>query len=114
MKQSAAKTLGVAALGVAFAATAAGAANAAPAVPDATQALGAVTKALPPQNVAKALPDAGEALGQARPALAAVQPVAGKAPVDGPAGAVTGLLGGLPAGKGLPTQGLPVSGLPLG
>ena len=44
MKQSAAKTLGVAALGAAFAAAGAGAANAAPAVPDATQALGAVTQ----------------------------------------------------------------------
>ena len=47
MKQSAAKTLGVAALGAAFAATGAGAANAAPAVPDATGMLGSGTSALP-------------------------------------------------------------------
>ena len=47
MKQSAAKTLGVAALGAAFAAAGAGAANAAPAVPDSSQALDTVTKTLP-------------------------------------------------------------------
>src|SRR5690348_1396538 len=58
MKQSAAKTLGVAALGAAFAATGAGAANAAPAVPDATGMLGSVTSALPAQNVSQALPGA--------------------------------------------------------
>ena len=54
MKQSAAKTLGVAALGAAFAAAGAGAANAAPArrvLPDASQALGTVTQALPVENV---------------------------------------------------------------
>ncbi|MEV6514006.1 hypothetical protein AB0M61_48915, partial [Streptomyces sp. NPDC051642] len=59
MKQSAAKTLGVAALGAAFAAVAAGSASAAvaaPALPDATQALGTVTHTLPAENVAKALP----------------------------------------------------------
>ncbi|MGV9571793.1 ATP-binding protein, partial [Streptomyces nigra] len=44
MKQSAAKSLGVAALGAAFAATGAGAANAAPAVPDAGAALDTVTR----------------------------------------------------------------------
>ena len=47
MKQSAAKTLGVAALGAAFAAAGAGVANAAPALPDPTQALDGVTKTLP-------------------------------------------------------------------
>lgn len=47
MKQSAAKTLGVAALGAAFAAAGAGAANAAPAVPDVTSGLDTVTHALP-------------------------------------------------------------------
>ncbi|EYT84341.1 hypothetical protein CF54_02110, partial [Streptomyces sp. Tu 6176] len=56
MKQSAVKTLGVAALGAAFAAAGAGAANAAPAAPDVGQALGTVSKALPTENVTKALP----------------------------------------------------------
>lgn len=121
MKQSAAKTLGVAALGAAFAAVGAGAANAAPALPDATQALGSVTK--PVENVTKLLPAAGKTLGgaqldQARPALAtglaAVQPAAEQALAQGPTKPVAGLLGGLPVGKGLPTQGLPVNGIPLG
>src|SRR3954468_15389732 len=78
MKQSAAKTLGVAALGAAFAAAGAGAANAAPAVPDASSALDTVTRTLPAENVAKALPGAGEALAQGQNALgsgvAAAQP----------------------------------------
>ncbi|WP_455352860.1 hypothetical protein [Streptomyces sp. SYSU K217416] len=49
MKQSAARTLGVAALGAAFAAAAAGSASAAPApaLPDATGLLGGVTSTLP-------------------------------------------------------------------
>lgn len=106
MKQSAAKTLGVAALGAAFAATGAGAANAAPAVPDATQALGTVTQGLPAENVTKALPGAGEAVAQAQPALttsvAAAQPVVENALADGPTAPVAGLLGGLPVGKVLP------------
>ncbi|MFJ4782973.1 ATP-binding protein [Streptomyces sp. NPDC001002] len=119
MKQSAAKTLGVAALGAAFAATGAGAANAAPAVPDASQALGTLTQTLPAENVAKALPGAGEALSQAQPALAsglsAVQPAAQKVLADGPTAPVAGLLGGLPVGQtGLPTHGLPLNGIPLG
>ncbi|MBK3636550.1 ATP-binding protein [Streptomyces sp. MBT97] len=117
MKQSAAKTLGVAALGAAFAAVGAGAANAAPVVPDTAQALDGITKTLPAENVAKALPGAGEALAQAQPALGAgltaVQPVAGKLLAGGPTAPVAGLLGGLPL-KGLPTHGLPVNGLPLG
>ncbi|MCH5677538.1 ATP-binding protein [Streptomyces gilvus] len=92
MKQSAAKTLGVAALGAAFAAVGAGAANAAPALPDTSGALDTVTRTLPTENVSKALPGAGEA----------VAPVAG-------------LLGGLPVGQtGLPTHGLAMNGLPLG
>ncbi|MFF8941075.1 ATP-binding protein [Streptomyces sp. NPDC014864] len=116
MKQSAAKTLGVAALGAAFAAAGAGAANAAPAVPDAGQALGTVSKALPTDNVARTLP-AGQALNQARPAvqtgLAAARPVAQGTLEHGPTRPVAGLLGGLPL-QGLPTHGLPVNGLPLG
>ncbi|MFE9170018.1 ATP-binding protein [Streptomyces kebangsaanensis] len=106
MKQSAAKTLGVAALGVAFAAAGAGAANAAPAAPDAGQVLGSVSKALPTENVSKTLPT-GQALNQAQPTvqkgLAAAQPVARDTLGNGPAKQVGGLLGGLP-----------VNGLPLG
>jgi hypothetical protein len=115
MKQSAAKTLGVAALGAAFAAAGAGAANAAPALPDATQALGGVTSTLPAQNVAPALPGAGQTLSQGKGAagagLAAAQPAIGKALAHGPAKPVTGLLGGLPV-QGLGSSS--VNGLPLG
>ncbi|MGW0080556.1 ATP-binding protein [Streptomyces sp. NPDC003393] len=117
MKQSAAKTLGVAALGAAFAATGAGAANAAPAAPDAGQALGTVSQALPTENVTNALPGAGTALNQAKPTvqrgLAAAQPVAQSMLEQGPTKPVAGLLGGLPV-QGLPTHGLPVNGLPVG
>ena len=116
MKQSAVKTLGVAALGAAFAAAGAGAANAAPAVPDATQALDGVTRTLPAENLTQALP-AGDALAQAQPALGAgltaVQPVAEQLLAQGPTAPVAGLLGGLPL-QGLPTHGLPVNGIPLG
>ena len=90
MKQSAARTLGVAALGAAFAAVGAGAANAAPAVPDAGQTLDTVARTLPAENVSQVVPDAGGALEQ------------------GPAEPVTGLLGGLP------TQGVQLNGTPLG
>ena len=114
MKQSAVKTLGVAALGAAFAAAGAGAANAAPAVPDATQALGTVAQTLPAENVAQGLPGAGEAFTQAQPALgtglAAAQPAVQKALADGQ---TEGRLGGLPVGQGLPTHGLPTQGLPV-
>ncbi|MER6328640.1 ATP-binding protein [Streptomyces sp. NPDC014983] len=102
MKQSAAKTLGVAALGAAFAAVGAGAAHAAPAAPDATQ-------------VAKALPGAVQGLTQEHGAVAsgvaAAQPAVQRVLAQGP----TGLLGGLPLGStGLPTNGMGVNGLPLG
>ncbi|WP_372345939.1 ATP-binding protein [Streptomyces sp. KL116D] len=118
MKQSAAKTLGVAALGVAFAAAGAGAANAAPAVPDAAGALGSVTSAVPLEQAASTLPAGGpEAVSAAHNALGggltAAQPVVEKVAEGGDP--VSGLLGGLPT-KGLPTQGLPLAGggLPLG
>jgi hypothetical protein len=118
MKQSAAKTLGVAALGAAFAAAGAGAANAAPAVPDATQALGTVSQGLPTENVTKALPGAGDALTQAQPAvttgLSAAQPALEKVLADGPTGPVAGLLGGLPVGQIIPGSGTGLNGLPLG
>lgn len=113
MKQSAAKTLGVAALGAAFAAAGAGAANAAPAAPDATQALDTVTQTVQAEQLPAAVP-ASDALSQgqelAGTGMAAVQPVAGKA---GTGGSPTGLLGGLPVEK-LPTQGVNVNGFPLG
>jgi hypothetical protein len=118
MKQSAAKTLGVATLGAAFAAAGAGAANAAPAaLPDAAQTLDGVTRTLPAETVAQALPGAGQALKQAQPAvghgLTAVQPIAERLVAEGPTKPVAGLLGGLPV-QGLPTHGLPVNGIPLG
>ncbi|MDT9699973.1 ATP-binding protein [Streptomyces sp. P17] len=119
MKQSAAKTIGVAALGAAFAAAGAGAANAAPALPDAGSALDTVTRTLPAENVSKALPGAGEALGQGQTAvgtsMTAAQPLAEKLLADGPTKPVAGLLGGLPVGKVLPGgSGTGVNGLPLG
>jgi hypothetical protein len=122
MKQSAAKTLGVAALGAAFAAVGAGAANAAPAVPDAAQAthaLDSVTKTLPAGNVSKALPGATEALTQGQGAVgaatAAAQPAVQNVLAKGPTAPVAGLLGGLPLhNSGLPTHGVPVNGIPLG
>ncbi|MBC2864261.1 ATP-binding protein [Streptomyces mexicanus] len=109
MKQSAAKTLGVAALGAAFAAAGAGAANAAPALPDAGKTLGtvgAVGQVLPAQNVAKALPGAAPALAQATPT---VETGLGAVQAAKPVG---GLLGGLPV-QSLPTQGLSLDGLPV-
>ncbi|MGQ4413774.1 ATP-binding protein [Streptomyces sp. SAS_269] len=110
MKQSAAKTLGVAALGAAFAAVGAGAAEAAPAAPVAPQALDSVTTAVPAQNV-------GQALAQGQGALGAegttAQPVVGNVLAGGPTAPLAGLLGGLPL-QGMPTQGVAVNGLPLG
>ncbi|MDG9716268.1 ATP-binding protein [Streptomyces sp. DH24] len=117
MKQSAAKTLGVAALGAAFAAAGAGAANAAPAAPDAGQALGTVTQTLPTQNVSQVLPGAAEALAQGQnvvgTGLAAVQPAAQQLLSGGPTAPVQGLIGGLPVGQALPGQGTGLNGLPL-
>ncbi|MFF3498833.1 ATP-binding protein [Streptomyces sp. NPDC003247] len=118
MKQSAAKTLGIAALGAAFAAAGAGAATAAPAVPDATQALGGVTQSLPAEKLATALPGAGDAVQQAQPTLgaglASVQPIAQQALTEQPTAPAADLLGGLPILKGLPTNGVGVNGIPLG
>ncbi|GKQ40957.1 ATP-binding protein [Streptomyces sp. A012304] len=118
MKQSAAKTIGVAALGAAFAAAGAGAANAAPAVPDATQTLSGLTQTLPAENLTGSLPGAGEVLEQAQPALGtslnAVQPAAEQALATSPTAPAAGLIGGLPVGQGLPTHDLPVNGIPLG
>ncbi|MEH0418951.1 ATP-binding protein [Streptomyces sp. B21-083] len=119
MKQSAAKTLGVAALGAAFAAAGAGAANAAPALPALpdSAALSSVTQTLPVESASKALPGAAEAVAQGQGALgagvAAAQPAVTKLLSEGPTAPVSGLLGGLPL-QGLPTHGLPLNGIPLG
>ncbi|CAM5262148.1 hypothetical protein GCM10010329_04260 [Streptomyces spiroverticillatus] len=123
MKQSAAKTLGAAALGAAFVAAAAGSASAAaaPAAPDAAAALGAVSQALPVDQVASKLPAGGpealkagqDALGKS--AMTAPQTAEKTLPQVMPAGEgqdpVNGLLGGLPT-KGLPTGGLPTGAVP--
>ncbi|MFG2624093.1 hypothetical protein [Streptomyces sp. NPDC048473] len=104
MKQSAARTFGVAALGAAFAAAAAGTASAAvlpadaaaTALPVAGSALETATRSLPAQDTATKLLGTGQ------------QKLAGDATAP-----VKGLLGGLPAG-GLSTNGLSTNGLPLG
>ncbi|KMS84224.1 MULTISPECIES: hypothetical protein [Streptomyces] len=127
MKQSAAKTLGVAALGAAFAAAGAGAADAAPASPDAGQALNTVTRTLPPEQIVEALPDSGavktvkpvakRGVAAALPAVgkgaAAGRPVAKGVRAGGPTKPAAGLLGGLPV-RGLPTHGVPINGIPVG
>ncbi|WP_309063050.1 ATP-binding protein [Streptomyces sp.] len=114
MKQSAAKTLGVAALGAAFAAAGAGAAHATPAAPVTGSALDTVTRAVPAENLSGALPGADRALGAgqhvAGTGAAAARPVAERLVPGVPA---AGLLGGLPL-EGLPAQGLGVNGVPLG
>lgn len=117
MKQSAAKTLGVAVLGAAFAAAGAGAATAAPAAPNAGAALDTVTQSLPAEDVSRVTPGADRALqtGQdvAGTGLTTARPVAEQLTSEGPQERVGGLLGGLPT-KGLPTQGVSVNGIPLG
>jgi hypothetical protein len=103
MKQSAVRTLGVAALGAAFAAAAAGTASAAvlpaeaaTALPAAGSALGTATRSLPVQDAPAKLVGTGQ------------QKLAGDTTAP-----VKGLIGGLPAG-GLNTSGLSTNGLPLG
>ncbi|GGR70375.1 hypothetical protein GCM10010252_05730 [Streptomyces aureoverticillatus] len=138
MKHSAAKTLGVAALGAAFAATGAGAANAASAVPDAAGTVGTVTSALPAGELSQVMPEgAPESLSAGQSALqsglTAAQPTLDKAVPSGddegedggkadkaakstkpapakPTDPVAGLLGGLPVANGLATNSLPTSG----
>ncbi|WP_309050467.1 hypothetical protein [Streptomyces sp.] len=113
MKQSAAKKLGVAALGAAFAAAAAGTASAAPELPVGADALGTVTSAVPLGDGLAQLPVGGQgALGQVLDHGAKTLPAAAAqatqhtplAPVAGllgsaPIGPVTGLLGGLQPGS---------------
>ncbi|GGU82857.1 hypothetical protein GCM10010260_14440 [Streptomyces filipinensis] len=117
MKHSAARTLGVAALGAAFAAIGAGAAHAAPALPDTAPALDNVTRTLPAENVGAAQPGAADALTRGQDALgagvAAAQPAVENALKQGATGPVHSRLGGLPV-QDLPTHGLPVNGVSLG
>lgn len=120
MKQSAAKTLGVAVLGAAFAAVGAGAANAAPAapaVPNAGAALDTVAQSLPAEDVSRVAPGADGALQTGQDVvgtgMTTARPVAEQLTSEGPREQVGGLLGGLPA-KGLPTKGVAVNGVPLG
>ncbi|WP_406725855.1 ATP-binding protein [Streptomyces sp. GD-15H] len=120
MKQSAAKTLGVAVLGAAFAAAGAGAATAvpaAPAVPNAGAALDTVTQSLPAEGVSRVAPGADRALqtGQdvAGTGMTTTRPVAEQLTSEGPQERAAALLGGLPT-EGLPTQGVSVNGVPLG
>jgi hypothetical protein len=119
MKQVAAKTLGVTALGAAIAAAGAGVANAAsalPAVPDASGALGPVTKSLPAENVSPTLPGAGEVVTEGQSTLgsgvAAAQPSVGEVLPGAPSAPAAELLGGLrPGGLG---KGAGVNALPVG
>jgi hypothetical protein len=107
MKTGTLKTLGTAALGVAFAAAAAGTASAAPALPatDPASALTAVTGQLPVEQVSNLVPGAAQATG-------ALQGALHQAPAALGAAGGKGLLGGLPTG-GLPVGSL-AGGLPLG
>ncbi|GAA4903579.1 ATP-binding protein [Streptomyces coeruleoprunus] len=110
MKQSAAKSLGVAALGAAFAVSAAGSAAAATAVPTGP-ALDTVSKALAVGETAELPGGAGEALAVTRGALDTVSSAAPSVPVETPVDPVMSLLGGLPLGN-LPVGGsLPAAGL---
>ncbi|MER6024773.1 ATP-binding protein [Streptomyces sp. NPDC001851] len=122
MKHSAVRTLGVAALGAAFAAVGAGAAHAAPAVPDTAPALDGVTRTLPAGNVGTAQPGTADALTRGQDALgagvAAAQPAVESALRQGATAPVHSRLGGLPVQDlpthSLPTRGLPVDGVSLG
>ncbi|MER7697536.1 MULTISPECIES: hypothetical protein [unclassified Streptomyces] len=99
MKKSAAKTLGVAALGAAFAAAAAGSASAAPSLP-----LDSAAGVLPVSTMAL---DTVATSAQNAPVQETVGKILGGDATDA-AAPVTGLLGGLP------TQGLSANGIPLG
>ncbi|MBT2381649.1 hypothetical protein AMK21_17485 [Streptomyces sp. CB00316] len=99
MKKTAAKTLGVAALGAAFAAAAAGSASAAPSLPLDTMAGALPVSTMALESVATAAQNA--------PVQETVGKVLGGDATDA-AAPVTGLLGGLP------TQGLTANGIPLG
>ncbi len=97
MKTATIKTLGAAALGVAFAAAAAGTASAAPAPQAGAPALDSFTSQLPADHVSGLVPGAAQA-GEAFNGALHGAPTS----LGGATGG--GLLGGLP------THGLPVSG----
>ncbi len=111
MKTGTVKTLGAAALGVAFVGAAAGAASAAPlpsglGLPDAATLPAAVPASVPVSGVAKAVPV--DAVAGSLPASAKLIPGAQNTPQG-----VNTLLGGLPVGGQLgqlPLQGLPIGG----
>ncbi|MFF0446924.1 ATP-binding protein [Streptomyces sp. NPDC004609] len=118
MKPSAAKTLGVAVLGAAFAASAAGAASAhTAALPDTATSLDTVTSVLPVQETLTQLPAGAESLAGGQAALAqsastvpgTLQGAAHRVLTAEAAEPAEALLGGLPAGD--LTQGLPTDGL---
>ncbi|MGX1672106.1 ATP-binding protein [Streptomyces sp. NPDC055400] len=112
MKQSAVKTLGVAALGAAFAAAGAGAASAAPALPDAGSALDTVTSTLPAGQVAQVLPAGStESLAQGQKAIGGGLNTAAEKvlPTDG-SSPVSGLIGGLPVHQLPVAKSLPIGG----
>ncbi|MGC9382133.1 ATP-binding protein [Streptomyces sp. MH13] len=104
MKQSV-KTLGVAALGAAFAAVGAGTAGAAPQLPDVTQAVDSVARTLPAETVSDVAPLTANGLEQTRhiagEGLTAAPPLADQVVAeqlsDLPVQSVAGLLGGMPA-----------------
>ncbi|MFC9791961.1 hypothetical protein ACFVJI_04890 [Streptomyces sp. NPDC127584] len=121
MKQSAAKKLGVAALGAAFAAAAAGTASAAPSLPLNADAVGTVTKAVPlgadltmlPDGAAESLVAGQGALGQGvDQGVKTLPAAAGQATQSLPLDAAAGGLGATPLGGLL--GGLPLNGLPIG
>ncbi|MGW3242962.1 hypothetical protein [Streptomyces sp. NPDC001070] len=108
MKTGTVKTLGAAALGVAFVGAAAGVASAAPTesnlgLPDAS----ALPASVPVADVAKSVPVGAVAGGL--PKTANVVPGVQNTPTG-----LSALLGGLPAGGQLPLGQLPLQGLPIG
>ncbi|MFJ4844322.1 MULTISPECIES: ATP-binding protein [unclassified Streptomyces] len=113
MKTGTVKTLGAAALGVAFVGAAAGAASAAPSTTDMglPQVPNLPATSLPVNQVAQAVPL--DSLAGNLPKTGSVVPGAQNTPV-----AVNTLLGGLPLGKlpigQLPIGQLPLQGLPIG
>ncbi|MFI1013761.1 ATP-binding protein [Streptomyces sp. NPDC020965] len=128
MKQSAAKTLGAAALGAAFAVGAAGAASAEPAaLPDSATSLDTITGLVPAQGLLKKLPAGGPetvagvqaALIESAATLPGTLQTAGQRALapESPTEVVTALLGGLPVDsltKGLPAvPKAPAKGLGL-
>ncbi|MGK5450395.1 ATP-binding protein [Streptomyces radiopugnans] len=97
MKQRTMKTIGVAVLGAAFAATGAGTASAADTL-GLGKAAGGAVKSLPVQEVARTLP-APDAPQQARTLPAPAEGKAGQQPNTRKQDPVRDLLGGLPLGS---------------